>query len=75
MKKYEHIKAGDTVVTLEGYLTIKSISEAGLAWADEYIDTDDGEQEFSGELKLTAQDIARRLRDYDGKNHNVILER
>lgn len=74
MKRYKHIKAGDTIMTLEGYIIINSITVDGLAYADEYIDQEEGEAKRFNELMLTAPDIARRMREYDGKNHNIILE-
>lgn len=73
--KREWFKAGDTITTLEGYIKINHINDAGLAWADEYIDTEDGDPEYSGELMLTASDISRRMNDYDGKAHSVVLDR
>ena len=74
MKNVIHI--GSIIDTLDGYIIITSINEAGLAWADEYIvDGDDEAKKTDTVLKLTAQDIARRMRELDGKNHTVIMER
>lgn len=65
--KIRHIKAGDEIRTLNGYITIKDCNEAGLVWVDEVIAglDDDGNEteEIQENVRYTLNEIAHIIHD------------
>ena len=77
MRKFE-VKVGTQIDKLDGHFIVTSINEAGLCFCDEFTfgegDDDDPVKE-DREARLTKHDIARYLKEVDGLNHDVIIER
>lgn len=61
------IYAGARLTTLEGYIEVIAKKGNNLVLCNEYYDVDCEEN-----VLLTFSDIARRLKDVDGLNHEII---
>lgn len=63
----EQIYKGMDIYTLDGGLKVTGENGSGLVSCDEY----DSDSKYVGNVNLTLSDIARRMKEYDGKNHNL----
>lgn len=78
----EIITIGTQIDTVDGYIVITSegrgantvnVDEYTIVWDDEN-DTDTGEYNKTSRL-LTLNDIARRMKEVDGRNHDIRFEK
>ena len=74
MRRFE-VRPGTRIETAGGYINIMDVNEAGLCRGKEYTVDENGEVETVEEARLTASDIARRLKEVNGLNYRVIVER
>ena len=65
---------GDTINILAGYLKVGHISNDS-AEVEEFVIDESGIEKSNGMRVLTSHDIAHELKDYDGHNHDVVLEK
>lgn len=71
------IAVGTQIDMADGYAIVKHINVAGLCYCQHFIysEKDPNEMEDAGEIRLTANDIARYLKEVDGENHTIRIER
>lgn len=73
-----HIKAGDEIRTINGYITIKDCNESGLVWVDEVIAglDDDGNEtkEKQENQRYTLNEISRIIHDTENVWYKVVYD-
>lgn len=68
----EYIEAGMTINTIAGDIEIKNIRDDVATVIEREYD-EDGNETSAEELLLTESDIARRMKEVDGQNHQVVF--
>lgn len=66
MRRYEYLKKGSEVMTIDGILTIHGYNGSGLYT----VETEDGEL-----INYTRGDLEHAAKDWDGKNHNFLFQK
>ena len=62
---------GKEIVTLTGYIVVGKQNPGGHVWCTEVECDEDGCSAYEEEHLLTLHDIAKRMKEVDGKNHKV----
>ena len=70
------ITEGSTFDTIDGYVTVNRINEAGLCYCDHYYWGEYEPEDMTvAEDRLTKYDIEALMHQYDGKNYSVRVDR
>ena len=69
MKK-EQICKGFEINTITGGLKVTGYN-GSIVYLEEYTANDDGNLEFTGESRLTLEEIAKVMKEMDGLNHKI----
>ena len=69
------IKEGSSFETINGYINVDLINEDGLCYCHQFIMDMDGNVAMDMFDTLTANDIAEYLKEIDGQDYEVIVER
>ncbi len=67
----EKIYKGFEMRTFDGGLKVTGCNVAGLVYLDEYTADDDGNLTYTGERRLTLNEVAGIMGEMDGRNHKV----
>lgn len=67
----EQIYKGKEIRTLEGIYKVTGENGNGIVSCDRYVFNGDNSLQYTGNVNLTLSDIASRMKEYDGLNHNL----
>ena len=70
------IKCGSCIETNDGKLIVRGRGNAMYtAFVEEYVyDDDTGDVVYARDLTLTFYEIAKRMKEMDGRNHQVVFD-